>query len=100
MSFMQVITENQRLVILRALNQDGGFEHNESVLQSILRSFGHSCSRDQVRSEIQWLQEQGLVTCREVAGYQICRLTQRGADVATGCSSVPGVQRPGPGRGC
>jgi len=97
MSYRTLIIEDQRLVILRALNEDGAYEHNESVLQSILKHFGHGCSRDQVRTQLAWLKEQGLVTVRDVGGYMVARITAVGVDAATGCSVVPGVKRPGPG---
>jgi Fe2+ or Zn2+ uptake regulation protein len=96
-SYRALIIEDQRLVILRALKEDGAYEHNESVLQSILQHFGHPCSRDQVRTLISWLREQGLVTVRDVAGYLVARITQGGIDAACGCSTVPGVKRPSPG---
>nr|WP_231111647.1 hypothetical protein [Vibrio mimicus] len=41
-----------------------------------------------------WLQEQGLVSLRDVGDCQIARLTGRGEDVATGQAVVPGVKRP------
>lgn len=97
MSFEQLITENQRLSILRALSEDCDYEHNESVLQSILAEFGLTCGRDKVRGLISWLKEQELVTVRDVSGIMVARVTQRGADVANGASIVPGVKRPGPG---
>jgi len=95
--YRELIIEDQRLVILRALNEDGAYEHNESVLQAVLKHFGHSCSRDQVRTLIGWLREQGLITVRDVSGYMVAHITQPGIDAATGCSVVPGVKRPGPG---
>lgn len=97
MSYHQLIIEDQRLVILRALNEDGAYEHNESVLQTILKHFGHGCSRDQVRTLLGWLKEQGLVTVRDIEGYMVARITATGVDAAIGCSTVPGVKRPGPG---
>ena len=96
MSYMQLITEDRRLVILRALLEDAGYSHNESVLQSILSAFGHTVSRDQVRNLISWLKEQDLVHIDMVGDYMVAKLTARGADVATGAAAVPGVKRPGP----
>ncbi|PLY02758.1 MAG: hypothetical protein C0622_05260 [Desulfuromonas sp.] len=96
MSISTLLTEDRRLVILRALAEDAGYSHNESVLQSILAAFGHSVSRDVVKTQINWLAEQGLVTVDTVGNYLIAKLTTRGADVAAGHATVPGVKRPGP----
>ena len=94
--YAEVITSDIRLVILRALAEDVGYSHNESVLQSILEQFGHVVSRDRVRNELAWLAEQGLIGIRDSAGYMVATLTGRGADVAAGRATVPGVKRPGP----
>lgn len=96
MSYLELITEDRRLVILRALAEDAGYSHNESVLQSILAAFGHTVSRDQVRSLISWLAEQDLVHVETVGSYMVAKLTGRGADVASGAAIVPGVKRPAP----
>jgi hypothetical protein len=96
MDFKALSTEDARLVILRSLNEDPGFDLNESVLQSFLAALGHNLSRDRVRTELAWLKEQGFVNLREVVGVQVATLTARGADVATGAAIVPGVKRPRP----
>lgn len=98
MSFQHVISEDIRLVILRALEQVDGYTLNESILHTVVETFGHKCGRDCIRTHIAWLREQGLVTIEEVAGYFVPTLTLRGADVATGRASCPGVKRPSPGR--
>ncbi|ELJ8641946.1 ArsR family transcriptional regulator [Vibrio cholerae] len=94
MSFKELLTEDQRLVILRSLHEIDGMEANESILDLCLETYGHKVSRDSVRTLMAWLQEQGLITIRDVAGCQIASLTGRGEDVATGQARVPGVKRP------
>ncbi|MBE3653483.1 VpaChn25_0724 family phage protein [Vibrio vulnificus] len=94
MSFKELLTEDQRLVILRSLYEVNGYEANESVIDVWLDAFGHKVSRDVVRTHLFWLQEQGLVSLRDVCGIQVARLTGRGEDVATGQALVPGVKRP------
>lgn len=96
MNYQQLLTEDRRLVILRALNEDAGYSHNESVLQSILEIFGHRISRDQVRTLLNWLAEQELISTDNVGDYLVAQLTARGGDVATGMVTVPGVKRPAP----
>ncbi|HGO5302399.1 TPA: winged-helix domain-containing protein [Vibrio harveyi] len=96
MAFKELLQEDQRLVILRSLNEMDGYEANESIIDSCLDAYGHNISRDAVRTHIAWLEEQGLVKVREVTGCKIAQLTQRGEDVATGQARVPGVKRPRP----
>ncbi|EGQ9843134.1 ArsR family transcriptional regulator [Vibrio cholerae] len=94
MSFKELLTEDQRLVILRSLHEMHGYEANESIIDSCLDAYGHKISRDVVRTHLFWLQEQGLVSLRDVGDCQIARLTGRGEDAATGQAVVPGVKRP------
>lgn len=93
----EMLHEDQRLVILRLL-ENIGFTANDSVLEMGLRQFGHRVTRDQVRGELQWLAEQGLITIEVIAGrVHVATLTDRGAEVATGRAHHPGVRRPSPG---
>ncbi|OUS51456.1 hypothetical protein BM607_009365 [Shewanella sp. SACH] len=94
MSFKTLLTEDQRLVILRSLLDMQGYEANESIVDSCLEAYGHNISRDQVRSHLAWLEEQGLITLRTMQECHIARLTGRGEDAATGQATVPGVKRP------
>lgn len=96
MSFADLLNADIRLVILRALEQDLGYSHNESIIHAILEEFGHACSRDHVRTQLAWLQEQGLIELKTVVDTYVATITQRGADVATGRGRVPGVKRPNP----
>lgn len=96
--YARYVEEDRRLVILRALEEDPGYSMNESVIQSVLASFGHRVGRDRVQQDLAWLAEQGLVKLELVISVQVATLTARGADAATGRSRVPGVKRPGPGR--
>ncbi|KFA96237.1 MULTISPECIES: VpaChn25_0724 family phage protein [unclassified Vibrio] len=94
MAFKDLLEEDQRLLILRSLFEMTGYDANESILDSILDTYGHKVSRDQVRTHLHWLEEQRLITLRNVSDCLIATLTARGEDVATGQSIVPGVKRP------
>lgn len=96
MQFGELVTQDIRLVILRCLQEDPGYDLNESMLQSMLEALGHNVTRDRVRTELAWLQEQQLVTVRDVVGVQVATLTGRGSDVACGRATQPGVKRPRP----
>jgi DNA-binding GntR family transcriptional regulator len=92
----KLIGEHIRISLLIALLKGGGYSHNESVLQGALAEYGLVASRDRIRTELRWLEEQGLVTIKDVSGYLVATLTARGADAAEGRATIPGVKRPGP----
>ena len=97
MNFDSFLREDQRLVILRILSEMPGYSSNSSVLYAALTQFGHTPSRDQIKSELRWLEEQGLVTVEDIETVLVARLTERGADVAVGRAVTPGVKRPSAG---
>ena len=94
--FTELVTKDMRLVMLRCMAEDTGYSLNESILQSVLDMFGHTVGRDRVRTEMRWLQEQGLITIDEVAGVLVGKLTGRGADAAQGRCRIDGVKCPRP----
>ncbi|AJO79222.1 MULTISPECIES: hypothetical protein [Pseudomonas] len=89
------LREDYRLVILRLLAETTGYRANSSVLTMALDSFGHALSRDQVKTELHWLAEQGAVTVSDVGPVLVATLTERGQDIAAGRARVPGIKRPG-----
>lgn len=95
MSFQDFLRQDVRLVLLRVLTEMPAYRSNSSVLTSALERFGHAVTRDQVKSELTWLAEQGLVALNDLGGVSVATLTERGQDVATGRVVVPGVKRPG-----
>lgn len=95
-SFAQRLAAHRRISILRTLAAAPGYGGNDSLLQMMVEDFGLTASRDQVRSDLAWLRDQGLVTLREIAGVYIAQSTTQGLDVAAGRITVPGVQRPSP----
>ncbi len=94
MKFEQLVTGDQRLVILRTLYDSAGYSANESILDSALDMLGHNISRDKVLAHMAWLEEMGLISITAAFDTKVAVLTQRGEDVATGQAIVPGVKRP------
>ncbi|MBA1271698.1 ArsR family transcriptional regulator, partial [Pseudomonas carnis] len=82
--FATFLREDYRLVILRLLAETTGYRANSSVLTMALDSFGHTLSRDQVKTEMHWLAEQGAVTVADVGPVLVATLTERGQDIAAG----------------
>ena len=98
MSYMDTVREHARISILKFLSAAQGYTANASLLTDALTHVGVGLTRDQVRSEIGWLEEQGLVTKSEVEGLTVATVTERGLDVVAGRATVPGVKRPSPSR--
>lgn len=94
MSYRDLLNADQRQLILRTLEEDHDYSHNEHILRAALESMGHGVSRDKVRTEVSWLAEQGLVTVEDVSGTWVVKLTARGQDIALGRARVHGVARP------
>ncbi len=89
-------TQHLRLTILRLLHGAPAYTANSSILHSAIVQFGFEASRDQVRTELAWLKEQGCISTRDVEGLVVARLTERGLDCADGRCRIPGIQPPTP----
>jgi len=96
MSYQDHFAKHVRIAILRVLDAAPGCRANSSILHSAVDELGLTASRDQVKGEIAWLAEQGLLTVVDHGGLLVASLTERGADVAAGRAVVPGIQRPTP----
>ena len=98
MSYLdEVFRPHVRLTVLRVLASAPGYCANSSILHGATGELGLRATRDQVKAEIAWLAEQGLVTSIEPSpGLLVAELTERGSDVQAGLAVVPGVQRPSP----
>ncbi|REL32526.1 VpaChn25_0724 family phage protein [Thalassotalea euphylliae] len=93
MALQDIKNQHHRLSILRAL-EALGYRSNDSMIQDTCEAFHNIMSRDQVRTNLRWLEEQGLVTVDTVHDIMNATLTSRGQDVAHGKSFVDGVKRP------
>ena len=93
MLFQTFQREHLRLAVLQLLEQDTGYTHNESVIRSGLEYVGHKISAALLRTEISWLEEQGLVTVTRAGEVWVVRVTERGCDVATARARTAGVAR-------
>lgn len=95
-AFSDIVAEDLRLAVLRLLDEAEGYDLNTDILREALARLGHRQSADKLRSEIAWLEEQGLVRTRHVGRVLVATVTERGLDAARGRATVPGVRRPGP----
>lgn len=93
--YADFLRQDYRLVILRLLVEMTGYRANSSVLTMALDNYGHTLSRDQVKTELHWLAEQGTLTLADVGPVLVATLTERGQDIAAGRARIPGIKRPG-----
>lgn len=98
MSLHDVLAEDRRLVILRALTQVGG-TMNEAVAKTALEHFGHRVGHDIVRADLDFLARHGLVGLEKIPAERgelwLAKLTVAGQDVAEGVATHAGVKRRG-----
>jgi hypothetical protein len=94
MSFDAFLAEDARLVILKALAQEQNNTLNEAILTKVLETFGHTRSREWVRTQILKLQELGAVKTMEAGTVVIASLTQAGLDHVERRSIISGIARP------
>lgn len=98
-NFYDFTMGHARLAILRALAEASAHTANDSVLAMVMEQLGLPVTRDQLRTQLGWLEEQGLIRLsRPTDTLIVAGLRERGADVALGRAHVEGVQRPSPGR--
>lgn len=89
--------EHVRLAVLKLLLDLPTYSANDSVLTTAIGAIGLICTRDQMRGQLTWLEEMRLVALtRPIDGVIVATLSERGADVAHGRATVPGIQRPSP----
>lgn len=93
--YSDFLRQDIRLVVLRLLAEMTAYRANSSVLTMALDTYGHSLTRDQVKTELHWLAEQGALTLDDVGPVMVATLTERGQDIAAGRARVPGIKRPG-----
>lgn len=97
MNYSQVVAEHLRITILRLLADYPSYTLNDSMIRDLVPDFGFRPSRDNIRTQLAWLAEQGLVTITLSGDCYVAQLTERGEEVARGVATVPGVKRPSPG---
>lgn len=88
------LTEDARLVILKALAKETNATLNEAILVKVLDTFGHRRSREWVRTQLMKLAELGAVRITEAGTVAIATLTQSGLDHVERRSRISGISIP------
>ncbi len=92
----QFMTEDARLIILRALASQSDLRLNERLITATLDRFGHRRSREWVRTQLHKLEELGAVKITEAGTVMIAELTRAGADHVERRAFMDGIERPSP----
>lgn len=100
MSIVDIQRSEWRIHILTTLRRSEGQSGYEGYLQEAIGRWHHQFpTRDQVREEMRWLRDAGLVVLHDNPtpdGVRLtATLTSKGEAVAYGRTVVDGVRRPG-----
>ena len=77
--------------VLEVLQASGERSASDAVIMLVITDEMFSASEDQLRGELEWLQDQGLITVTDHGDVWTCQLTRRGSQVATGRADTVGV---------
>lgn len=97
-TFAERMREDRRLVLLRLLSEQNGYQLNSSNLHAGLDHLHVPATRSEVLADLRFLSENALVRLEPLAdieGLYGVTLTGSGHDVARGRESVTGISRPG-----
>lgn len=97
-AYAEEVVKDARLRLLQLLARSPAYTGNEVALQAELSSkYGHALARDRVRTELSWLEDQGLLVLQKPGGIMLATLTTAGFEVSSGIARNPGVATPRPG---
>lgn len=88
--------EQIRWIVLDALNHGRPYEVVEPLILSAIQGVPVQCTALELRREIDYLEERGLVEIKKLEGSPwLCKLTRSGVDVVEYTTAVePGIARP------
>ena len=96
MSYANTVRKHRRLAILRHLEACSDYTSNASILTDVLDGVGVGSTRDQVITELTWLNDNGFVTTSAKGDFVIATITQSGVEIALARGTHPDIQRPSP----
>lgn len=95
-SYQKMVTEDLRRLLLTLLAKDSDYAINDNILQSALATYSHSVSKDDLCTQLDWLETNRLIDVEHVFDIRIAKLTDKGLEVANGQAYVEGVRRAKP----
>lgn len=96
MNFDEHLTQDARLIILKELHRQTDGRLNETLLVTVLDTFGHRRSREWVRTQLRKLAELGAITVVEAGSVMIASITRAGIDHIDRRAIIDGVARSSP----
>lgn len=91
------VEEDVRLIVLRELHGQPAGRLNDTVLTRVIEAFGHTKSRDWIRTQLRKLAELGAIRVTEAGTVMIAEITRAGTEHVERRSFVEGVAKPSPG---
>lgn len=96
-SFAARVRADARLAILQILSKDRHYSMNHEVLNlAVDRLTAISLSEPEMKVQLGWLEDKGLIETDEASSYVLAKLTDEGLKVANGSIDVEGISRPRP----
>lgn len=91
----QIMREDARLIILKALKAEVDERLHSDFLVAALEQFGLRKTREWVHVELDWLAEMGAIAVRRVGTVVVAVLADRGAAHLERKIAIEGIKRPG-----
>ncbi len=98
MSFQEHMRDDARLRILQTLKGETNGKLGDAMLEHALDGYGHSKSRDWIRTQLRAMAELGAVTIVvDTQATLVVELTRAGLDHVRRRGVIEGIKRPEPG---
>lgn len=94
MQYQEIVRQDARLIILKALEKQIDDRLNSASLQRELLALGIDKERAWVHTELRWLADMGAVVLTEAETVLVATLTERGARHLRRAEAIEGIARP------
>lgn len=94
MDLAEIIREDARLIMLRALSDQTDNTLHSGFLDATLRTYGIRKDRGWIHDELRWLQDRAAVTLIEAGSVLVATLTDKGQRHVHREIAIEGVKRP------
>lgn len=94
MSYADHAAADCRLIVLKALSAETDHRLNEVLIQKVLESFGHTKSRDYVRTQLNRLAGLGAIRVSVAGSVMVAELLAPGLDHVERRALLDGVLKP------
>jgi ABC-type protease/lipase transport system fused ATPase/permease subunit len=92
--FNETLTQDARLVILRALHEQTDNRLNDSIIAAVLESYAHRRTREWIRQQLRFLADMDAIRIAAIGTTLVAELKQLGADHVERRTILEGVKRP------